>query len=114
MTLVPDTSAVIDGRVSERIDDSEGLTVLIPEAVVGELESQANAGYDSGWSGLEELQRLAGLADEGRIDLRYVGRRANADEQNAASEGEVDAIIRDVARRQRRNPAVPAISSNLR
>ena len=98
MTLVPDTSAVIDGRVSERIDDSdEGLTVLIPEAVVGELESQANAGYDSGWSGLEELQRLAGLADEGRIDLRYVGRRANATEQDAASEGEVDAIIRDVA-----------------
>ena len=97
MTLVPDTSAVIDGRVSERIDDSEGLTVLIPEAVVGELESQANAGYDSGWSGLEELQRLAGLADEGRIELRYVGRRANATEQNAASEGEVDAIIRDVA-----------------
>ncbi|TQQ82300.1 PINc/VapC family ATPase [Halonotius roseus] len=97
MTLVPDTSAVIDGRVSERIDDSEGLTVLIPEAVVGELESQANAGYDSGWSGLEELQRLAGLADEGTIDLQYVGRRANATEQDAAGEGEVDAIIRDVA-----------------
>ncbi|ERH06920.1 MAG: ATPase, PilT family [Halonotius sp. J07HN4] len=97
MTLVPDTSAVIDGRVSERIDSDEGLTVLIPEAVVGELESQANAGYDSGWSGLEELQRLAELADEGDIGLRYVGRRANADEQDAASEGEVDAIIRDVA-----------------
>mgnify|MGYP006427785105 CR=1 FL=1 len=97
MTLVPDTSAVVDGRVSERIDGSEGLTVLIPEAVVGELESQANAGYDSGWSGLEELQRLAGLADEGRIDLGYVGRRASESEQNAASEGEVDAVIRDVA-----------------
>jgi len=97
MTLVPDTSAVIDGRVSERIDSDEGPTVLIPEAVVGELESQANAGYDSGWSGLEELQRLAELADGGEIDLRYVGRRANADEQDAASEGEVDAIIRDVA-----------------
>jgi ATPase len=97
MTLVPDTSAVIDGRVSERIDDSDGLTVLIPEAVVGELESQANAGYDSGWSGLEELQRLATLADEGTIELRYVGRRASEGEQAAANEGEVDAIIRDVA-----------------
>ena len=97
MTLVPDTSAVIDGRVSERIDDSDGLTVLIPEAVVGELESQANAGYDSGWSGLEELQRLASLADEGTIELRYVGRRASEGEQAAANEGEVDAIIRDVA-----------------
>lgn len=97
MNIVPDTSAVIDGRVSERIEAGEELTVLIPEAVVGELESQANAGYDSGWSGLEELQRLATAADEGRIELEYVGRRASGTEQAAASEGEVDAIIRDVA-----------------
>jgi ATPase, PilT family len=98
MTLVPDTSAVIDGRVSERFADGDAeRTVLIPEAVVGELESQANAGYDSGWSGLEELQRLTDLADDDDIDLRYVGRRASEGEQAAASEGEVDAIIRDVA-----------------
>ena len=98
MTLVPDTSAVIDGRVSERIADGEAdQTVLIPEAVVGELESQANAGYDSGWSGLEELQRLTDLADDSEIELRYVGRRASEGEQAAASEGEVDAVIRDVA-----------------
>ncbi|ERH02511.1 MAG: ATPase, PilT family [Halonotius sp. J07HN6] len=98
MTLVPDTSAVIDGRVSERFADGDAeRTVLIPEAVVGELESQANAGYDSGWSGLEELQRLTDLADDDDIDLQYVGRRASEGEQAAASEGEVDAIIRDVA-----------------
>ena len=99
MNIVPDTSAVIDGRVSERIDDGsyKEATVLVPEAVVGELESQANAGYDSGWNGLEELQRLTEYADEGRIDLRYVGRRASGAEQAGASEGDVDAIIRDVA-----------------
>ena len=98
MTLVPDTSAVIDGRVSERLADGDAeRTVLIPEAVVGELESQANAGYDSGWSGLEELQRLTDLADDDEIDLQYVGRRASEGEQAAASEGEVDAVIRDVA-----------------
>jgi len=99
MKLVPDTSAVIDGRVSERIADGsyKEATVLVPEAVVGELESQANAGYDSGWNGLEELQRLTGFADEGTIELEYVGRRASGSEQAGASEGDVDAIIRDVA-----------------
>ncbi|MEA1932726.1 MAG: PINc/VapC family ATPase [Euryarchaeota archaeon] len=99
MKLVPDTSAVIDGRVSERIADGsyKEATVLVPEAVVGELESQANAGYDSGWNGLEELQELTGLADEGEIELEYVGRRASGSEQAGASEGDVDAIIRDVA-----------------
>ena len=99
MNILPDTSAVIDGRVSERIANGsyKGSTVLVPEAVVGELESQANAGYDSGWNGLEELQTLTGYADEGTIDLRYVGRRASEGEQAGASEGDVDAIIRDVA-----------------
>jgi len=99
MKLVPYTSAVIDGRVSERIADGsyKEATVLVPEAVVGELESQANAGYDSGWNGLEELQELTSLADEGEIELEYVGRRASGSEQAGASEGDVDAIIRDVA-----------------
>jgi len=99
MNILPDTSAVIDGRVSERAE-TDGLdTVYIPEAVVGELEAQANDGRDSGWSGLEELQRLAELADEGRIELEYVGRRPDAIEKRDAGEGEIDALIRDLAAR---------------
>ncbi|MFB6157362.1 MAG: PINc/VapC family ATPase [Haloferacaceae archaeon] len=99
MNVVPDTSAVIDGRISERVESGEyaDATVSVPEAVVGELESQANAGRDSGWEGLEELQRLAGFADEGRIAVEYVGRRAASSERGAAAEGEIDALIRDLA-----------------
>ena len=99
MKILPDTSAVIDGRVSERVDDGsfEGATVYVPEAVVGELESQANDGRDTGWEGLEELQRLATLADDGAIDLEYVGRRPSATEQRASGEGDIDALIRDLA-----------------
>ncbi|MFB6155331.1 MAG: PINc/VapC family ATPase [Haloferacaceae archaeon] len=99
MNVVPDTSAVIDGRVSERVEDGtfEGETIVVPEAVVGELESQANAGVDTGWRGLEELQRLAALTDEGRVEVEYVGRRPSAAEQRGAGEGDVDALIRDLA-----------------
>jgi ATPase len=99
MNVVPDTSAVIDGRVSERVDDGtyEGETIVVPEAVVGELESQANAGVDTGWNGLEELQRLAAFHDEGRIEVDYVGRRPSAAEQRGAGEGDIDALIRDLA-----------------
>jgi ATPase len=99
MNVVPDTSAVVDGRVSERVEDGtyEGATVSVPEAVVGELESQANAGRDTGWDGLGELKRLAEYADAGRITVEYVGRRATGDEQSAAHEGDVDALIRDLA-----------------
>ena len=99
MNVVPDTSAVIDGRVSERVEDGsyDDVTVLVPEAVVGELESQANDGLESGWDGLSELKRLADLADDGRIELRYVGERADATTRSNAHEGDVDALIRDIA-----------------
>ncbi|MDJ1432134.1 PINc/VapC family ATPase [Halostagnicola sp. A-GB9-2] len=99
MNVVPDTSVVIDGRVSKTIEDGqfEGATISVPEAVVAELEAQANDGYDSGWDGLSELKRLADLADDGVIDVEYVGERPNAIERGHASEGEIDALIRDLA-----------------
>ncbi|MFC4448959.1 PINc/VapC family ATPase [Halorussus aquaticus] len=99
MNVLPDTSVVIDGRISDRIEDGdfEGATILVPEAVVAELEAQANGGAESGWDGLSELQRLADLADEGTIELDYVGERPDADEQGRASEGEIDALIRELA-----------------
>ncbi|SFS64741.1 PINc/VapC family ATPase [Halostagnicola kamekurae] len=99
MNVVPDTSVVIDGRVSKTIEDGqfEGATVSIPEPVVAELEAQANDGYDSGWDGLSELKRLADLADDGVVDVEYVGERPNAIERGHASEGEIDALIRDLA-----------------
>ncbi|APW97590.1 ATPase [Halobiforma lacisalsi AJ5] len=99
MNVVPDTSVVIDGRVSSTIEDGqfEGATISVPEAVVAELEAQANDGIETGWDGLEELQRLAELADEGEIELEYVGERPSAIERGHASEGEIDAIIRDLA-----------------
>ncbi len=101
MNVVPDTSVVIDGRVSAAIEDGQfefdGATVCVPEAVVAELEAQANDGYDSGWDGLGELQRLATLADAGTITLEYIGERPDAIERGHASEGEIDALIRDLA-----------------
>lgn len=109
MEIVPDTSVVIDGRVSTQVAadadaDSEGegmgfagATVVIPEAVVGELEAQANDGRETGWEGLEELQALVDLADDGTIDIEYVGRRPDAVEKRDAGEGEIDALIRDIA-----------------
>jgi len=99
MNVVPDTSAVIDGRVSERVADGdyEGATVFVPEAVVGELEAQANAGHDTGWDGIGELQRIAELADEGTITAEFVGRRPTVAEQEGAGEGDIDALIRELA-----------------
>jgi len=96
---VPDTSVVVDGRVSELVADGElaGARIIVPEAVVSELEAQANAGRQTGWDGLAELQTLADLADDGDIDLEYVGERPGEQEIERAAAGAIDARIRDVA-----------------
>jgi ATPase len=99
MKIVPDTSAVIDGRITQMIRTGEykGSMVIVPEAVVAELEAQANQGREIGFSGLTELQDLSRLAKEGTIQLMYVGERPSLDQVKLASGGEIDALIRKVA-----------------
>ena len=100
MSILPDTSTVVDSRLSEGVDDGTfaGASIYVPEAVVAELEGQANNGQRSGWDGLEELQRLATYFDNGEIEqLEYVGRRPESGERHAAHSGEIDALIRDLA-----------------
>jgi ATPase len=99
MKIVPDTSAVIDGRITQMIQTGEykGAMVIIPEAVVAELEAQANQGREIGFSGLTELQDLSRMAREGTIQLMYVGERPSLDQVKLASGGEIDALIRKVA-----------------
>ena len=59
MILVPDTSVLIDGRITSMIKAGEykGATIIVPEAVIAELEAQANNGREIGFSGLNELQQ---------------------------------------------------------
>ncbi|MFC6721482.1 PINc/VapC family ATPase [Halobacteriaceae archaeon SHR40] len=99
MKIVPDTSVIIDGQISSRVDDGEftDATVIVPEAVVGELEAQANDGRETGWEGLSELQRLVELDESGTISVEYVGRRPESVEKRDADEGDIDALIRDIA-----------------
>ncbi len=99
MIVVPDTSVVIDGHITALIKKGEyvGATIIIPEAVVAELEAQANQGREIGFSGLTELQKLCNLAADGKIVLKYCGVRPNLDQVKLASGGEIDSIIRQVA-----------------
>jgi len=81
------------------VQDKEfkGCEVIIPEAVISELENQANKGRETGFNGLEELKNLQTLHIEGKIGLKYVGRRPTLEEISLARGGEIDAMIRDTA-----------------
>ena len=98
--IIPDTSAVIIGAVSDIIE-KENLDypeIIIPEAVVCELEHQANANRSEGHKGLRELQKLQNLQDEGELAITFKGRRPTNYDIRYAKSGEIDSIIRDIAR----------------
>ena len=99
MILVPDTSVCIDGRITSLIQAGEykGATIIVPEAVIAELEAQANNGREIGFAGLNELQKLSKLAAEGVIELRFSGIRPTLEQVKLASGGEIDAMIRQIA-----------------
>ncbi|MFZ1128475.1 PINc/VapC family ATPase [Methanoregula sp.] len=99
MILVPDTSVLIDGRITSMIKAGEykGATIIVPEAVVAELEAQANNGREIGFSGLNELQSLCKMAEEKTIELKFSGIRPTLEQVKLASGGEIDAMIRNIA-----------------
>lgn len=95
MIIVPDTSVIIDGRITKLVEeeDYKNSRVLVHEAVVAELESQANKGRESGYTGLEELNHLRRLSDAGTITLEYVGKRPRVSQFK-----DIDEIIRNTAK----------------
>jgi ATPase len=102
MKIVPDTSVIVDGRITNIVQEDEfkGSEVIIPEAVVSELEYQANRGRETGFNGLEELKNLQKLHKEDIIHVSFVGRRPTLEEISLSRGGEIDAMIRSTAREQ--------------
>lgn len=99
-TIIPDTSAVIIGALSKIIEkeDLDYPEIIVPEAVVCELEHQANADRREGINGLNELQKLQKLQEEGKIAVSFKGKRPTNYDIKYAKSGEIDALIRDLAR----------------
>ena len=98
--IIPDTSAIIIGAISEIIkkEDLDYPEIIVPEAVVCELEHQANANRSEGRKGLKELQKLQRLQYEGELAVSFKGKRPTNYDIKYAKSGEIDSIIRDLAR----------------
>jgi len=97
--IVPDTSIIIDGVLSEEIKARQIKTdeIIIHEAVLAELEHQANLGKASGFLGLDEIKKLRELAAEHEFKISFLGTRPSAGAIRYAKLGEIDAMIRNLA-----------------
>lgn len=97
MDYVPDTSVIIDGRFTAFIETLPESRVILAEAMISEVEHQANEGRSIGFGALEELKKLRAIEKEGRIYIEVYGRRPQEWQIRRGKSGEIDEIIRNVA-----------------
>lgn len=98
--IVLDTSIVINGKIIGLIksDSLENSEIIIPEAVVDELQSQASQKQEQGFIGLEEIKKIKELVKKHNLQIRFEGARPTADDIKLSNRGRIDAIIKDVAK----------------
>lgn len=100
MKILLDTSAIIDGefaRILEGTNRSDYSTIIIPVAVLDELQSQASMSRGHGFNGLNEVKKIKDLCKSLNIELKIVGERPSVDDISLAARGRIDAIINELA-----------------
>ncbi|MBN2052980.1 Flp pilus assembly complex ATPase component TadA [Candidatus Woesearchaeota archaeon] len=99
LKLVPDTSVIIEGLLSKKIEKKELAPheIIVHEAVMAELESQANKNRETGYLGLEEIKKLRELGAKRSFRIVFKGHRPNDFEIKYAKSGEIDSLIRKLA-----------------
>ena len=97
--FVLDTSVIIDGRVPDIIQDriEQNSQIIIPIAVLDELQAQASTSKSYGIEGLLEIKKIREVCEARKINLEFIGSRPTIDEIRLAKHGRIDAIIKDIA-----------------
>ena len=97
--IVPDTSVLIEGILSKKIEHDEILPkeIIIHEASLSELEAQANTGREIGYMGLDEIKKLLALSKEKKFIVKFSGEKPSEDDIMRARKGGIDALIRNLA-----------------
>lgn len=102
LRIIPDTSIIIDGKLSKMLEKGElkDVELVVPVAVLDELQAQASKGKEQGFIGLDELKKLRKICEEKGIQLRFSGERPTLEDIKLARSGRMDALIREVAKRE--------------
>ncbi len=95
---VIDTSAVINKVVPKLKRKGLKGKIIVPNAVMAELENLANKGKQEGFIGLEQVARLHNYKD---IKVEFSGKRPGLHEIRFAKSGEIDSMIRETTSKKK-------------
>lgn len=97
--VVPDTSAIINKILTIALADKTYSIkeLIIHNALISELENQANQKRETGLIGLNELNELKDLAKKKKLKLIFDGELPSLDQIKGAKRGLIDGMIRRLA-----------------
>lgn len=101
--VVVDTSVIVNNQLLKRVQAGElrNYEIIIPQVAFDELCAQANNHRRQGWMGLEVLQQLFESTSDTGITVTIHGNHATAEDVELASDGRLDNLITDTAKRLR-------------
>ena len=97
---VLDTSIIIDKEISKMLQSGkivENSEIIIPRAVLDELQAQASTSRDQGFVGLQEIHEIRDVCNKKGIKLKFSGERPDYDDVLLAKHGRIDSIINELA-----------------
>jgi ATPase len=75
----------------------ENSEIIIPRAVLDELQAQASTNRDQGLVGLQEIHEIRDVCNKKGIKINFSGERPNYDDILLAKHGRIDSIINELA-----------------
>ena len=99
-SIVIDTSILINGEIVRLVKNGllNECDIIIPTAVLDELQSQASQKKEEGYIGLDEISYLRKLSPSAKITIRFEGQHPSFDDILLADTGRIDALIKDIAK----------------
>ena len=93
--VVLDTSVIINGQITEYVESGNlrNCQLIIPQAVVDELQSQAAQKKEQGFVGLKEIQTLKNMSKNFGLEISIEGTHPSLEDIQLAGKGKIDSII---------------------
>ena len=99
--IVLDTSVIINGLFTAQVESGNirNSEIIIPQAVIDELQSQASQKKDQGFLGLKEIKNIKDLSKNFGLEISIHGNHPSTEEIRMAGKGKIDSIIKDIAKK---------------
>ena len=98
--IVLDTSVIINAYITKQVESGtiKNTEIIVPVAVLDEIQAEASQKKEQGFTGLNELKKLQSISKQHGLVIKFEGSRPSFDDVKLSGHGRIDAIINDIAK----------------